>query len=123
MSAPPTTDGTAISPVDIARVCHEAIRAIQHIDHDPHPSPPWDDAPPYQRDAAVAGVVGVLAGSTPQDSHDGWCDELRAAGWTWGEVKDPDAKTHPCLVPYDELPYLQQVKDHVFVAIVEGMSR
>jgi hypothetical protein len=32
-------------------------------------------------------------------------------------VKDPEAKTHPCLVPYDDLPEYQQLKDRVFLAI------
>jgi ryanodine receptor 2 len=25
-------------------------------------------------------------------------------GWTYGPERDGQAKTHPCLVPYDELP-------------------
>lgn len=30
-----------------------------------------------------------------------------ADGWKYGEAKDPEAKTHPCLVPFDKLPEFQ----------------
>jgi hypothetical protein len=45
-----------------------------------------------------------------------------AAGWHYGEVKDAEAKTHPCMVAYEELPFEQRVKDHVFRAIVSALK-
>lgn len=45
------------------------------------------------------------------------------AGWVFGEIKDADAKTHPCIVPYDELPEFQKKKDHLFIAIVKALSQ
>lgn len=33
-----------------------------------------------------------------------WAEGRIAEGWTYGEVKDVEAKTTPLLVPYDELP-------------------
>ncbi|MFD0468599.1 RyR domain-containing protein [Nonomuraea thailandensis] len=53
--------------------------------------------------------------------HEAWCEHKRAEGWTYGPDKDPDAKTHPCLVPYDQLPVEQRVKDAVFHAIVGAL--
>lgn len=35
--------------------------------------------------------------------------------------KDPEKKVHPCMVPYDQLPKEQQVKDAIFVGIVHAM--
>lgn len=35
----------------------------------------------------------------------------RQAGWRYGPRKDNDAKTHPCLVPYAQLPPDEQDKD------------
>lgn len=32
-------------------------------------------------------------------------------GWTYGEVKDTEKKTTPCLVPYDELPESEKEYD------------
>ena len=41
-----------------------------------------------------------------------------AEGWSWGPVKDPERKQHPCMVPYDQLPQEQRAKDYIFRAIV-----
>lgn len=44
--------------------------------------------------------------------HDRWCAERTRSGWRYGPVRDNDKKTHPSLVPYDELPESEQDKDH-----------
>lgn len=36
--------------------------------------------------------------------HDVWACGRISEGWVYGEVKDPDKKTTPLLVPYDVLP-------------------
>jgi hypothetical protein len=108
----------------IARVCHEANRALQAVQGDPGVpvSPAWDDDTDEQRATVTAGVGGVLAGNTPEESHAAWCKAKRANGWRYGPVKDSDARTHPCLVDYDELPEHQRVKDHLFAAIVDVLG-
>ena len=111
-----------MDPAAIARVCHEANRAIQIITGDPAVSPPWDDAPDWQRDSAIKGVESALTGARPAQMHELWCEEKYAAGWTYGEVKDAEAKTHPCLVRYHELPDEQRVKDRLFVTIVRTLA-
>ena len=35
--------------------------------------------------------------------HDVWACGRISEGWIYGEVKDPEKKTTPLLVPYDEL--------------------
>lgn len=107
---------------DIARVCHEANRALQAIHGDPAPSPAWADAPEWQRESAIEGVTAAQAGATPEQQHEAWCASKRRDGWTYGPVKDAQARTHHCLVSYAELPPEQQVKDAVFVAIVGALS-
>lgn len=106
----------------IARVCHEANCALQRAFGDPNPSPPWEDAPDWQRESAVRGIETALAGATPEQQHEAWCRDKLAAGWRYGETKDADAKTHPCLVPYAELPPEQRAKDYVYGAIVRAMG-
>lgn len=107
---------------EIARVCHEANRAYcaalgdtSHL--------PWDDAPGWQRESAIKGVRYILDNdnATPADSHNSWMLEKARDGWVYGEVKDEMKKTHPCFVPYDELPVEQRAKDHIFGAIVRSM--
>lgn len=102
-----------------AQVCHEANRAIQIATLDPSPSPKWDDAPNWQKASAIEGVVNALNGQTPQELHESWMEFKRKDGWVYGEDKDAEAKTHPCMVPYGELSEDQLVKDYVFQAIVQ----
>lgn len=83
---------------------------------------PWDEAPDWQKDSCRKGVVGALAGNTPEQSHESWLAEKRAAGWVYGPTKDPHAKTHPCVVPYAELPQEQLAKDAIFVSVVRAVA-
>jgi len=105
----------------IARVCHEANRAVQIETGDPAVSPHWEDAPEWQRDSAIAGVAAARAGARPAALHESWMEQKRADGWVYGEVKDADAKTHPCMVPYPSLPEDQKAKDRLFSAIVQAL--
>ena len=43
--------------------------------------------------------------------HEVWADSRIAQGWTYGEKRDDALKTHPCLVPYDELPEMEKDYD------------
>ncbi len=106
----------------IARVCHEANRAYcQVIGDDSQRS--WSDAEPWQRESAMKGVEFALSGeSTPREQHEAWMADKVAAGWVYGTVKDAEQKTHPCLVPYHDLPVEQQKKDALFRAIVLALK-
>lgn len=107
---------------DIARVAHEANRAYCASIGD-NSQLPWDEAPDWQRQSAMAGVMAIKADPrrTPEQSHEGWLEHKRAEGWRWGPVKDPDKKEHPCFCPYNELAEDQRVKDHLFTAVVKAL--
>lgn len=107
---------------DIARVVHAANRELQIVQGDPRPSPPWDEASEYEVRQSIGAVQEALRGVTPEQSHEAWCARLRADGWRYGEVKDEGAKTHPCLVPFAELPEGQQLKDALLVAIIQTLA-
>lgn len=106
----------------IARVCHEVNRAYCEALGDTS-QPAWENAPEWQRDSAHSGVMLHLGDphAGPEASHRARMAEKLAAGWTHGEVKDPDAKTHPCLVPFEDLPREQQAKDFLFRAVVHAL--
>lgn len=106
----------------IAQVAHEANRAWCEVCGD-GTQPPWQDAPDWQRESAVQGVLFHVThpDAGPEASHENWRKHKLAEGWTYGPEKDPDAKTHPCLVPFEELPAEQQAKDHLFRAVVHAL--
>lgn len=110
-------------PVDIARVCHEVNRAYCAALGDAS-QPPWEDAPQWQRDSALAGVKLHLENpdAGPQASHESWMKEKLAAGWAYGEKKDASKKTHPCILPFSELGTAQQAKDYIFRAVVNALA-
>lgn len=105
----------------IAQVCHAANAAWCLVNGDDS-QVNWGEAPEWQKESAVNGVFKALEGATPEQMHQNWCDVKTRDGWVYGETKDPEAKTHPCLVPYDQLPPEQRVKDHLFSAVVAALS-
>ena len=36
--------------------------------------------------------------------HEVWSETRISQGWKYGEERNDEQKTHPCLVPYEELP-------------------
>lgn len=109
---------------EIARVCHEANRAYCLALGD-GTQKPWDEAPDWQRESAIKGVEFLLANplANPIDSHVSWQRQKEADGWVYGATKDEAKKTHPCMVPYHELPEAQRRKDHLFAAIVRALTK
>jgi hypothetical protein len=109
---------------DIAKICHEANRAYCQAIGD-NSQPAWDDAPDWQKDSAVAGVrFRMDTPSAPASAqHESWMRDKAAAGWVYGPVKDAEKKQHPCMVPYDDLPEEQRVKDALFAGIVHALFR
>jgi len=103
----------------VAELCHETNRAFcKSIGDDSQP--PWAEAPEWQKGSAAQGVmlhVGSVEDVSPSASHENWLAQKYAEGWVHGEVKDPEKKTHPCMVNYEELPTEQKSKDYIFGAI------
>lgn len=110
-----------MTPLEICRVVHTTHCALQAVDGDELPSPPWDSWP--RQATTLAGVLRVMhTGMTAREHHENWMRELTARGWTWGP-KDPEKKTHPHLVPWAELPPEIRLRARLFVAMVNEMSR
>jgi hypothetical protein len=107
---------------EVARVCHEANRAYCAVLGDDS-QPPWDEAPEWQRESAITGVWHVNGNrdAKPEDSHNSWLAEKRRDGWVYGPVKNPEAKQHPCCVPYEDLPEDQKRKDVLFLAVARAL--
>jgi len=109
--------------VQIARVAHEANRAWCMANND-YSQPQWDEAPDWQRNSAIMGVEFHIANPNAGDSasHDSWMKQKEKDGWVYGEVKDESVKTHPCIVPFSDLPDIQQKKDSLFRGIIHALA-
>lgn len=106
----------------IAETAHEVNRAYCAAIGD-HTQPNWDNAPDWQKESAVKGVLAHMGKNlTPAESHQLWLDEKRMTGWKYGPVKDAAKREHPCFRPYDELPQEQRVKDYLFSAVVRSLK-
>lgn len=107
----------------IAKVCHQANKAWCEANKD-NSQKDWYDAEEWQRQSAMKGVAFRI--NNPDAGHDAqhnsWMKEKTDDGWVYGEVKDAEAKTHPCIVPFESLPKFQQQKDALFCAIVDALK-
>lgn len=112
-----------MNKTQIARVCHEANRAYCEALGD-YSQVEWINAPQWQVDSAIKGVElhSEHHDAGPQASHESWLAQKVADGWIYGETKDAEAKTHPCMVPFDDLPPAQQAKDFIFRGIVLALQ-
>ena len=46
----------------------------------------------------------MLVEQISKNVHEVWAENRRSQGWTYGEQRNDVLKTHPCLIPYEELP-------------------
>ena len=107
----------------IAKVCHQANKAFCDV-HDDKSQVEWEKCPDCQYNSAINGVKFRI--ENPDCGHDAmhnnWMAEKIADGWVYGPNKDAIKQTHPCIVPFDQLPEFQQKKDKLFSAIVDALK-
>ena len=72
-----------------------------------HPTPIDTDAVSLPRE--LLELTERLA----ENVHENWAKERLAEGWTYGEKRDGEKKTTPCLVPYHQLPESEKEYDRV----------
>jgi hypothetical protein len=84
----------------------------------------WADAPQWQKESAREGILAILENPKmmPDDQHALWMAEKLKNGWIYGKEKNEENKTHPCLVPYEQLPFAQRAKDMIFGSVVRGLA-
>lgn len=107
----------------IARVCHEANKAWCEANGD-FSQKSWAEAEEWQREATYAGVrFRIENPDAPKSAqHDDWMNNKLSEGWTYGELKDAANKTHPLLVPFEDMTEFDQKKDLLFAAVVEALK-
>ena len=106
----------------IAKICHQVNKAYCESIGDTS-QVDWEEAPNWQIQSAINGVKSHLNDNiTPEQSHEVWMKEKIDNGWIYGPEKDETLKTHPCIVPYNELPLEQRTKDYLFKAVCDAFK-
>jgi hypothetical protein len=74
-----------------------------------------------EQTARAQNVKAVIddPGLSQEAQHVEWVKLMVSLGWRWGEVTDQKNKIHNCLVSYEDLPFLQKLKDHLFIETVK----
>lgn len=78
----------------------------------------------------MAAVEKVMSTNFPTDNaergsemlHDVWATGMAYDGWRYGEEYSIADKTHPDLVPYEDLPDHVQDKDRIWWHLTEIMK-
>ena len=81
--------GTAIGPVERTMIMKEKKYIPQPID---------------TSEVKLPEELEQLVEQMSKNVHEVWSETRIQQGWTYGEQRNDELKTHPCLVPYDELP-------------------
>lgn len=120
MNTTPRAPRTDIA--QIAKVAHDANRSFCMTIGDPVP-PTWEEASLEQRQSIMSGVAWRIANpyAAPGAQHESWRQSKIANGWKLGPKKDEATKEHPNLVPHTDLPLNQQLKDALFMSIVDAL--
>lgn len=118
-----TNPAPQFSVEEIASIAHEANRALNWVLGDSDVGP-WEELDPEMQHSVMHGVRVVQESDDhgPEELHRQWIMVREAQGWVYGDVLDRDGKVHPNLVPFDQLPREQQMKDRLFRSVVRSLS-
>ena len=62
-------------------------------------------------DIVLPPELNDLVEEMAENVHEVWAQSRIEQGWSYGEERNDTLKTHPCLVPYDELPEVEKAYD------------
>lgn len=108
----------------IARTVHEAMRGWVKA-HGGKPTPAWAQAPKWMKDSSKESVIFAINNPQAPHSaqHDQWMEQKKRDGWKFGKTKDAHKKTHPMMIPYEDLPEFERRKDAIVRALALSLSK
>ena len=57
--------------------------------------------------------------TTAEENHNIWMEAKKTQGYTYGEVLDVEKKTHPSMIPFENLSDVEKRKDEMDVLMVK----
>jgi len=105
-----------------ARFIYDAARLVAQAANAPIIPVEWEQREkPFKEQfrSVIERQCGEQRSKSPEELHGSWMQVYFAMGWVYGEIYDPEKKTHPDLVPYNKLGQLERDKDAIFVTLCE----
>ena len=62
-------------------------------------------------DVRLPEELNALIEQMAKNVHEVWAESRIEQGWSYGEERNDALKTHPCLIPYEELPEVEKAYD------------
>jgi hypothetical protein len=109
--------------------CHQALYASTTTRGEP--CFVWEELLPAEQSAMRHAIrfweeldVNVYAfDKLCEIAHVAWMHHKQRGGWTWGPSMEPFLKTHPGIVPYDQVPEKYKDQDRVVMRCYLSMRR
>lgn len=60
--------------------------------------------PICEDDIVLSKDLNNIIEQMAKNVHEVWAESRISQGWVYGEQRNDEKKTHPCLVPYEDLP-------------------
>lgn len=73
-----------------------------------------------ERARRVAALKGAAGGLSDAVRHESWMKMHLDAGWVYGPEFNPVSKTHPNLLPWDQLPISTRSKAQIFSFVADA---
>lgn len=104
--------------VDIAQECHTKNNELMMMNGEEQ-NGNWDSLDRHTKFINLKSVIKALENPdlTAKDMHDEWMNNKIADGWKFGDVKDPELKTHPLIIDYDLMKDVDKMKDQIFIDV------
>ena len=80
----------------------------------------YTPTPIYTERVTLPPELGPLVERLAQNNHDNWAHQRIEDGWTYGPQRDDIRKTHPDLVPYEELA--EGEKEYDRISVIETLK-
>jgi hypothetical protein len=71
----------------------------------------YSPSPINTTDVEMPASLHNLIERLAENTHDVWAAVRITQGWSYGPARDDNARRHPCLVPYAELPESEKEYD------------
>ena len=71
----------------------------------------YEPKPMDLQDVKLPQSLEELMEQIAENVHENWAKSRMDQGWILGPERSDEKKTHPCLIPYDELPEVEKDYD------------